>query len=576
MPIGSCRQGSPPGLNQACELGGSAGAARAVPSVGVSVRHNGAVSSELAAAVERWLSDDPDEATRAELSALWHSDPDEVRCRFEQPMTFGTAGLRGPVEPGPHGMNRVSVQRAAAGLVAWLQANVDRTAERGVVIGGDARRGSDQFVSDTAALVAGAGIRALVLPAHQPTPLTGFAVRHFGAAAGVMVTASHNPPADNGYKVFLETGGQLLAPLDAEIAAEIDRVGPLATLARSDGDLIEYVDESIIETYLDAQDQWSFVPEARDVTIATTALHGVGGALLMQALSRWGFTRVHAVAEQQEPDPAFPTVSFPNPEEPGAMDLLMALASSVDADVALANDPDADRLGVAIPANDGSWRRLRGDEIGWLLADYVLRHTTGDDRLVVTTVVSSTLLGKMAAARGVHYAETLTGFKYIGDAIEQHPELRFVFGYEQALGYLVGDVERDKDGISAACVFAELVADLKARGLTVHDRLDALAAEFGRHVTTEHSLRLDRDGQLEALGRLRSAVLDQLDGVAVVDVEERPDANLTIVRLDGGHRVMARPSGTEPKLKVYAEGIDRDPAGLLGAMVAILTGPAQS
>jgi phosphomannomutase len=534
------------------------------------------VSSDLAAAVERWLNDDPDPDTRAELAALWASDREAVQRRFDNPMTFGTAGLRGPVEAGPHGMNRVSVQRAAAGLVAWLLDNVDNARERGVVIGGDARRGSDQFVADTAALVAGAGIRALVLPAHRPTPLTGFAVRHFGAAAGVMVTASHNPPADNGYKVFLETGGQLLAPLDAAISAEIHRVGPLVSLPRSTGALIEQVDSSIIETYLTAQDAWSFVPQARQITIATTALHGVGGELLIQALRRWGFDDVHPVAEQQQPDAAFPTVSFPNPEEPGSMDLLMALASSVGADVALANDPDADRLGVAIASNDGGWRRLRGDEIGWLLADHVLRHTSGEDRLVVTTVVSSTLLGKMAAARGVHYAETLTGFKYIGDAIERRPDQRFVFGYEQALGYLVGDVERDKDGISAACVFAELVADLKARGESVQERLDVLAGEFGRHVTMEHSLRLDRDGQTRALERLRAAILDELDGVRVLDVEERPDANLTIVRLDGGHRVMARPSGTEPKLKVYAEGIDRDPSGLLAAMVAILTGSSAS
>jgi phosphomannomutase len=524
---------------------------------------------DLSAQVKRWIADDPDLVTKSELEALIGVDDAELARRFSGRLQFGTAGLRGPIQGGPMGMNRVTVQRATAGLINWLLANVPDAPARGVVIGGDARHGSDQFVADVAELVAGAGMRALVLPAHQPTPLTGFAVRHLGAAAGVMVTASHNPPGDNGYKVFIATGGQLLAPIDTEVSALIDQVGPLAGFARSN--VITYVDDSIVTEYLSALDAWSFDRAARTVRIATTALHGVGAQLLSQAFARWGFVDVHEVAEQKIPDPDFPTVSFPNPEEPGAMDLVMALAERVGADVALANDPDADRLGAAIPTPDG-WRRLRGDEIGWLLADYVLAHTSGADRLVVTTVVSSTLLGKMAAARGVQYAETLTGFKFIGDVIEQRDDARFVFGYEQALGYLVGNDERDKDGINAACVFAEMVAALKANGRTVVDRLREIDQEFGAHRTAERSLRLEVPQQHEALAKLRAALPSQLGGIEVVEIEERAAANLIIMRLAGGHRVMTRPSGTEPKLKIYGEGINRDPAPFIDAVADVLLG----
>ena len=424
------------------------------------------MTTDLVEAATRWLEEDPDPDTRAELSALIAAgDTDDLADRFGARLQFGTAGLRGALGAGPNRMNRVMVRRAAAGLAHYLLDQVPGAAEAGVVIGCDARHKSDVFAEDTAAVLAGAGSRALLLPPQLPTPLLAFAVRHLGCAAGVMVTASHNPPADNGYKVYLGDGAQIVPPADVEISAAIDAVGPLSTvpLASLDDLLVTRLGNDIVEAFQRAEVALSLVPTARDVSIVYTAMHGVGRDQVVGVLAQAGFPPLHIVAAQADPDPDFPTVAFPNPEEPGALDLALGRGGPRKPDVLIASDPDADRLGAAIPDGDG-YRALRGDEIGMLLGDHVLRHTSGSDRLVATTVVSSTMLSKMAAAAGVHYAETLTGFKWIARAALDRPGTRFVFGYEEALGFLVGDVVRDKDGISAALVLAELTALGEDRG----------------------------------------------------------------------------------------------------------------
>ena len=410
----------------------------------------------------------------------------------------------------------------------------------------------------------------MLLPSPGPTPVLAWCVSYLGAAAGVMVTASHNPPRDNGYKVYLEDGSQIVSPIDVEIAAAIDTVelGALP-VAEPDDPLIVRLDEAPTVAYLDAVPSVRLVPSLRDVAVAYTPMHGVGGATLLAAFERAGWPRPEVVPEQFVPDPDFPTVSFPNPEEPGAMDLLMARAVEVGADVALANDPDADRLGAAIPTPDGGWRRLTGDELGWLLADHILAHTDGTDRLVVTTLVSSSLLGRMAAAAGVHHAETFTGFKWIARTIRERPGQRFVFGYEQALGYLVADQPRDKDGITAAVLMAEVAALAKAEGVTLQDRLDDIARRFGRYMTKERSLRMEPSVAAARVAALRSRPPETLGGRPVDEVIDFPEANLLRL-MCGSSRVQVRPSGTEPKVKVYGEGVEEDPAPLIDALADLL------
>ncbi len=511
------------------------------------------MTTDLVEAATRWLEEDPDLDTRAELGALITArDTGALADRFGARLQFGTAGLRGALGAGPNRMNRVIVRRAAAGLARYLLDQVPGAAEAGVVIGCDARHKSDVFAQDTAAVLAGAGLRALLLPPRLPTPLLAFAVRHLGCAAGVMVTASHNPPADNGYKVYLGDGAQIVPPADVEISAAIDAVGPLSSvpLASLDDPLVTRLGSDIVEAFQRAEVALSLVPSARDVSVVYTAMHGVGRDQVTGVWSKAGFPPLHIVAAQADPDPDFPTVAFPNPEEPGALDLALADAARVKPDVLIANDPDADRLGVAIPDGSG-YRALRGDEIGMLLGDHVLRHTSGSDRLVATTVVSSTMLSKMAAAAGVHYAETLTGFKWIARAALDRPGTRFVFGYEEALGYLVGDVVRDKDGISAAMVLAELTALAKAEGVSLQDRLDALAREHGLHATDQWSVRLEgAEGQARIASVMSSLKADPPGERA--EPEGLPPADIVMVRI-GDDRVVVRPSGTEPKLKMYFE-----------------------
>ena len=526
---------------------------------------------DLVGKVRAWIAADPDPDTRAELQALLDAgDEAALSERFDGRLQFGTAGLRGAIGAGPQRMNRVIVRRAAWGFGRWLLDGAPGAAEAGVAIGYDARRKSDVFAQDTAQVLAAMGIRAYLLERRLPTPLLAFAVHHLDCDGGVMVTASHNPPSDNGYKVYLADAAQIVSPADTEISARIDSAPENIDLAPADHPLIVSVDAEVVDAYVTGAVAVPFVSHARDVRVAYTPLHGVGRAVAMEAFARAGFPPPAVVAEQAEPDPTFPTVAFPNPEEPGAMDLLLALARSTGADIALANDPDADRLAAAIPSPSGDgWRVLSGNELGWLLADHVLHHTSGDDRLVVTTVVSSKLLSKMAAAEHVVYAETLTGFKWIARAIAEHPQSRFVFGYEQALGYLVGDtLTRDKDGITAALVMAEIAALAKLHGVTVQDRLDDIERRYGRHRLAERSLRLEPAEMSAFMDHLRAEPPKSLAGVAVESVTERADAELVILELTGGARVLVRPSGTEPKVKLYAEviGDQVDPADLLAGL----------
>jgi len=493
------------------------------------------------AEVRAWIADDPDPQTSAELKALLAAgDHEALRDRFTGPLTFGTAGLRGEVRAGPAGMNRAVVRRAAAGLASYLAA---QGVSGPVVVGYDARHGSTDFARDTATVLAGAGRAALLLPGPLPTPVLAFAVRRLGAGAGVMVTASHNPPQDNGYKVYLADGAQLVPPADAMIQEAMAAVESVVRLPLSSAYAV--LDEEIVTAYLAAI---CAVPPAgpRDLTVAYTALHGVGAELCGRAFLGAGFAAPYVVAEQAAPDPAFPTVSFPNPEEPGAVDLLVALAERVGADIAIANDPDADRCAVVCGG-----RLLRGDEVGVLLADALL--TAGQRGTFATTIVSSSMLAAMCRAAGVPYAETLTGFKWIVRAPSQ-TGVPLSYGYEEALGYAVApELVNDKDGISAALVVAALAARLKTSGRTLLDRLDDLALSHGVHRTDQLSVRVTDLGLItDAMARLRSAPPTTLLGRPVTFEDLAPDAD--VVRLRGdGLRVVVRPSGTEPKLKAYLE-----------------------
>ncbi len=506
----------------------------------------------------RWLTDDPDPATRGELAALVraaeegdHGADDELGARFSGRLQFGTAGLRGAMGAGPMRMNRVTVGRAAAGLAAWLVGHGGRS----VVIGYDARTNSDVFARDTASIMSGAGLAAMVLPHPLPTPVLAFAIRETGAAAGVMVTASHNPAADNGYKVYLGDGSQIVPPVDDEIAARIDAVGRLDAVPR--GQLWTTLDD-IAATYLARAASLVPTDAPRDLVLVTTALHGVGGALMAQALTASGFSAPMPVREQQAPDPTFPTVPFPNPEEPGALDLALRRARAVGADLVLANDPDADRCAVAVPDGDG-WRPLTGDEVGGLLGEFLAaRGATGT---YATTIVSSTRLARIAAAHGLTYAETLTGFKWIGRV----PGL--AFGYEEAIGYCVDPTAvADKDGITAGLRVAELAARLKSEGRTLLDALDDLDRRYGVHLTAQVSVRSDDAAGLSArVAAIIGSPPRSLGGLAVTAVDDLslgpgglPPTQGVRLRLagptvGGSARVVVRPSGTEPKLKAYLE-----------------------
>ena len=530
------------------------------------VRTNPDDSQRLLTTARAWLAAEPDADLRDELGALIlaaeRGDAAGLAERFDGRLQFGTAGLRAAVAAGPMRMNRLVVRQAAAGLGQWLldreaDGTIPDAARRGVVIAHDARRKSDLFADDTARVLAAMGIRSMLHPGVQPTPVLAWSITGIGAAAGVVVTASHNPPADNGYKVYLDTGSQIVSPVDTEISACIAQFDPLTVaLADASDPLIERLDETWVDRYVEFVPTVRLRPEVPGVAVAYTAMHGVGGAVVLRAFDAAGFDAPFVVGAQQEPDGTFPTVSFPNPEEPGAMDLLIETAQACDAHVALANDPDADRLGAAIPQADGSWRRLSGDEIGWLFADHILAHTTGDDRLVVTTLVSSSLLSRMAEAAGVHSEETFTGFKWIGKIATERPDLRLVLGYEQALGYLVAPRPLDKDGITAAVLMAEVAAVAAADGVTLQDRLDSIADRFGRYVTAERSVKMPPADGAAWVAAIEADPPTEVGGRAVTSVSSYPEANLVRLMLDGGIRLQIRPSGTEPKVKLYAEAVD--------------------
>ncbi|WP_337191563.1 phospho-sugar mutase [Nocardioides flavescens] len=510
--------------------------------------------SGLVEQARAWAAADPDEVTRAELEELLgrvEAGDDEAAAdladRFDGTLEFGTAGLRGAVGAGPNRMNRVVVTRAAAGLAAHLR---DTGAIGPVVVGFDARHRSDDFARDTAEIMTGAGFKVWVMPRPLPTPVLAFAIRELGCAAGVMVTASHNPPQDNGYKVYLGDGSQIVPPADAEIAERIAAVGAIADLPR--GSAGSVLGENLVDRYLDTVAELA-EDGPRDLEIVYTPLHGVGGAPVVQVLETAGFSTPRVVTEQEQPDPDFPTVAFPNPEEPGAMDLAMALAAEHGADLVVANDPDADRCAAAVPTGTG-WRMLRGDEVGALLARHLLDR--GREGTFACSIVSSSLLGKLAAAAGQPYAETLTGFKWIG-RVEG-----LAFGYEEALGYCVDPEHvKDKDGVSALLLLCELAAEQKAAGRTLLDVLDDIALEHGLHATDQVSVRVADLALIgQAMERLRTAPPSELGGLVVEGVDDLAAGSVDLPPTDGlrfrladGARVVVRPSGTEPKLKAYLE-----------------------
>jgi phosphomannomutase len=540
-------------------------------------------------AAEAWIADDPDPGDQAELRALLDAgDEAELRDRFAGRLTFGTAGLRGAVAAGPNRMNRAVVRAATAAVAGWLldprgpggaegASGAARSGgaqgAREVVVGCDARHRSAEFADEVTRVLAGAGIGVHVLPLPCPTPLLAFAVRHLAAAAGVMITASHNPAADNGYKLYLSDGAQVIPPVDREIEARIGALGPLSRITVSDpgSPLISRPGDEIAGAYLDAiAGQIAGGPARPDLSVVYTPMHGVAGALMLRAIERAGFAAPHVVAAQAEPDPDFPTVAFPNPEEPGALDLALADARRLGADLVLANDPDGDRLAVAVPGPD-SWRSLTGDQAGALLGAAQLDWTAAQpgERLAATTIVSSTMLAKIAAAAGVRYAETLTGFKWIARAADSLPGTRFVFGYEEALGYAVGDVVRDKDGMSAALAMLRLAGEAGLEGRSVLDRYDELETAHGVHMTSQVTLRTTEPA--DVMKRLRAdppAEFGRQPITSMVDLNaasapagagnaagELPRADVLIFRLAGG-RVVLRPSGTEPKIKCYIEIVE--------------------
>ena len=584
--------------------------------------------------VQAWIADDPDAGDRAELRALLErafpeqgtsartaGGPDtgaagglgngpqapgsvgsalaELRDRFAGRLEFGTAGLRGVVAAGPNRMNRAVVRAATAAVAGWLLGTgpgdargsgwllgtrpgdargsgglPDGSAGSGirVVIGCDARHRSAEFAAEAAGVLAGAGIAVHVLPLPCPTPLLAFAVRHLSASAGVMITASHNPAADNGYKLYLSDGAQVIPPVDARIEERIAGLGPLAQIrvAAADSPLITRHGDEVARAYLDAVVAMAAGPALErpaadsQLTVVYTPMHGVAGTLMLRAMAQAGFPAPHVVAKQADPDPDFPTVAFPNPEEPGALDLALADARRLHADLLVASDPDGDRLAVAVPEPTGGWHVLTGDQLGALLGASLLEWTAADpepqDRLVATTIVSSTLLSKIAVAAGAQYAETLTGFKWITRAGDRMPGTRFLFGYEEALGYAVGDVVRDKDGIGAALAMLRLATELRVAGRSVLDRYDELETAHGVHLTSQVTLRTT--DQARVMSRLRAAHPAALGGEPVMSVADLadgagdrdgiPPANVLILRLPGA-RVVLRPSGTEPKIKCYIE-----------------------
>jgi phosphomannomutase len=525
----------------------------------------------LVAAAQAWIAGDPDAETRAALAALVATrDAEALAAHVGTQLTFGTAGLRGEVGPGPNRMNRAVVIRTSRGLAEHLLA--EGTADRGVVVGFDSRHDSERFARDTVATLAGAGIRVWWYPTAQPTPMVAYAQKVLGAAAAVVVTASHNPPADNGYKVYAEGAAQIVPPSDAAIAAAIEQVGPATEVPRVDlvaSDLVTPVDAEVLDRYLAEVAAMRPAVDGPPIRIAYTPLHGVALPMVRRAMTAAGHDDLHVVASQAEPDGDFPTVSFPNPEEPGAMDELLALAADVGAQLAIANDPDGDRVAAAVP-HRGGWRPLTGNQLGVVLADHLLSGTRVDRPLVVSSIVSTPMVADVAAAYGARAEVSLTGFKWICAAarvLERDEGYRFVYGFEEALGSCIDNVVHDKDGISAAVVLADLASSLATEGRTLLDRWDELCDRHGRWVSHQHSVvcpglegtaliaaamaRLDGWAPAELAGQQVTSTTDFRTGA-----DRRPPwlaaQDLVLLELTDG-RVMIRPSGTEPKCKIYVD-----------------------
>ncbi|MEJ2766363.1 phospho-sugar mutase [Photobacterium sp. MCCC 1A19761] len=533
--------------------------------------------------IARWLARDPDPKTRNELQQLidTHNEA-ELAERFSGRLAFGTAGLRGIVGAGPNRMNHLVIRETATGLGQYLLATESDAAERGVVIGFDGRPDSKRFAHDTASVLTAQGIKVYMTTHVAPTPMVAFGVKHFGAAAGVVVTASHNPPAYNGFKVYWGNGAQIIPPHDSGIAEKID----LATrqeldlldleLAKQQG-LLYWLSESFYDTYRHALNQSALLSnhtQPESVSIAYTAMHGVGAHMAEALLADAGFTQVYSVAAQREPDGTFPTVNFPNPEEPGAMDMVIAEAKQHGATLACANDPDADRFAVAVRTEAGDYQMLTGDQVGVLLGHYLLTHAEPGQNLVGTTIVSSSLLKQVAKAQQANYFQTLTGFKWLTNVAmqRQSEDSRFLFAYEEALGYTVGSEVWDKDGLSALVAFAQLTAELASQGKTIWDQLESIYREHGLYLNAQRSIALQPGApsvgeQLRAeppasiAGRqvmitedLKTSQRIHADGA--VEPIDLPASDVLIYHLDDGSRVVVRPSGTEPKLKCYYEVVE--------------------
>ena len=518
------------------------------------------MDSELLTEVSAWIADDPDPVTAAQLKALIESS-DEITLRkyFSGFLQFGTAGLRGPIGPGPSCMNQAVVGRTAAGIVQYMK---DRSLTS-VVIGRDARHGSDVFEELSAQIFAGAGFTVSILPRPLPTPVLAFAVNEIGADVGIMVTASHNPGSDNGYKVYLGgtvdgvnyRGSQIISPADKQISAEIEKIKSLKTIARAQ--TWEILSEDIVEKYVDQTK--ALAPRPGDLKIVYTAMHGVGTKTLQRVFHRAGFPSLILVAAQAQPDPNFPTLAFPNPEEVGALDLAFETATTFDADLIIANDPDADRCSIAIKDRNSTWRALRGDEIGALLGESIARNIKSGT--LANSIVSSSILSKIAARHGLDFQETLTGFKYIAKI----PHL--AFGYEEAIGFCVDAMTvNDKDGISAALSIAQIATDLHSQGKTLLDFLDEIWDIYGFHATEQISIRVtDISSIAVIMNKLRANPLSEISGFKVLSSDDLSNPRNSLPPTDGlrfmlenNIRIIIRPSGTEPKIKCYVEIVNSD------------------
>ncbi|MFK8052971.1 MAG: phospho-sugar mutase [Woeseiaceae bacterium] len=545
-------------------------------------------------AIDHWLARDPDPAMRAEIQAIRAAEnTSELEARFTARLAFGTAGLRGVVGAGPGRMNRLVIRETSAGLAQYLLKAVDGAANRGIVVGYDARPDSRQFAEDAVCVFAAFGFRVFLTATEQPTPVGAFAVTELNAAAGIVVTASHNPPEYNGYKVYWENGAQIIPPHDRAIADHIDAAA-MADLPWKDFDAVAnseqlaLLDDQFVAKYsarvVEAIAQWHTAPQ-NGISVAYTALHGVGAKLATALSAQCGIQDFWSVPSQHEPDGQFPTVDFPNPEEDGAMDAVIALAAEHQATLACANDPDADRLAVAARDTDGNYVMLSGDQIGILLGDYCLRQQDGETQILAASLVSSRMLGRIAESANATYLETLTGFKWLSNMAlaEQTPRKRFVFAYEEALGYAMGQIVRDKDGLSALMLFCQLTATLADQGKTVFDRLEELYVTHGLFLTHQQSIRTT-PGQASITDQIRRNSPDTIGGIAVtstkdlqtlthrfadgreVALDNHPN-DVVIFYLEDDSRIIVRPSGTEPKTKCYYEvkGDIQNPADYVDA-----------